>query len=39
MPLQHVVDQIVRAAVVEDQSFSDLLPQLMQASQSASPPR
>lgn len=37
MPLQHVVDQIVRAAVVEDQSFSDLLPQLMQASQSASP--
>ncbi|WP_433464777.1 hypothetical protein [Spirillospora sp. CA-128828] len=37
MALQQLVDQIVRAAVVEDQSFSDLLPQLMQASQAASP--
>jgi hypothetical protein len=37
MPLQHLADQIVQAALVEDQSFGDLLPQLMQASETASP--
>ncbi|MEU9873625.1 hypothetical protein AB0C87_37885 [Actinomadura sp. NPDC048021] len=37
MSLQPLVDQIVRAAVVEDRSFGDLLPQLMQVFQTASP--
>jgi hypothetical protein len=37
MPLQHVVDAIVRAAIAEDQAFGDLLPQLMQASRTAVP--
>ncbi|MGI5206501.1 hypothetical protein ACQEU6_33630 [Spirillospora sp. CA-108201] len=37
MSLQHLVDQIVRAAVVEDRSFGDLLPQLMQVFETASP--
>lgn len=32
---QHLVDALVRAALVEDQAFSDLLPQLMHESQGA----
>ncbi|GAA2135644.1 hypothetical protein [Actinomadura napierensis] len=32
---QQLVDEIVRAALVEDRSFGDLLPRLMQESQSA----
>ncbi|WP_412516142.1 hypothetical protein K8Z49_33965 [Actinomadura madurae] len=34
MSFQQLVDQIVQAAVVEDRSFSDLLPQLMREAQS-----
>lgn len=37
MPLQHVVDDTVRAAIAEDRAFSDLLPRLMRASQTAGP--
>jgi hypothetical protein len=37
MPLQDLVDDTVRAAIAEDQAFSDLLPQLWQASQTAVP--
>ncbi|MFA1543803.1 hypothetical protein [Actinomadura monticuli] len=37
MPLQHVVEDAVRAAIAEDRSFGDLLPQLMDASRSVSP--
>ena len=37
MSLSHLVDQIVRAAVIEDRSFDGLLPQLMEASRTASP--
>ncbi|MFB4305644.1 hypothetical protein [Actinomadura sp. GTD37] len=37
MPLQHVVEDVVRAAIVEDRSFGDLLPRLMDASRTASP--
>ncbi|MFA1549215.1 hypothetical protein [Actinomadura chokoriensis] len=37
MPLQHAVEDLVRAAIVEDRTFGDLLPQLMEASRSASP--
>lgn len=36
MPLQHIADRIVQAAVVEDQSFGDLLPQLVEAAGTAS---
>lgn len=35
--LDRLADQIVRAAVVEDRSFGDLLPRLMEASQTATP--
>ncbi|WP_329518545.1 hypothetical protein [Spirillospora sp. NBC_01491] len=34
---QRACDELVQAAMVEDQAFSDLLPQLMQASETASP--
>ncbi len=37
MPLQDLVDDTVRAAIAEDRAFSDLLPQLWQASQTAVP--
>ncbi|MEO3829989.1 hypothetical protein [Actinomadura sp. B10D3] len=37
MSFQHLVDRTVQAAMVEDQSFSNLLPQLMQATENASP--
>ncbi|GAA4234005.1 hypothetical protein GCM10022254_37820 [Actinomadura meridiana] len=37
MSLSHLVDQLVRAAVIEDRSFDGLLPQLMEASRTASP--
>lgn len=37
MSLQHVADDAVRAAIIEDRSFGELLPQLMQASQTAGP--
>ncbi|NDU75804.1 hypothetical protein GWI34_24720 [Actinomadura sp. DSM 109109] len=37
MSFQQLADRIVEAAVVEDRAFSDLLPQLVQASQTASP--
>ncbi|RFS86121.1 hypothetical protein D0T12_05700 [Actinomadura spongiicola] len=37
MALLHLVDQIVWAAVTEDRSFGDLLPQLMEASKTAPP--
>ena len=37
MSLQPLADDIVRAAIAEDRSFGDLLPQLMQASQTAPP--
>ncbi|TDD39777.1 hypothetical protein E1287_02970 [Actinomadura sp. KC06] len=37
MALHQLADQIVRAAVAEDRSFGDLLPQLMEATQTASP--
>lgn len=37
MSLQHVADDIVRAAIAEDEAFGELLPQLMQASQTAAP--
>ncbi|TDD68683.1 hypothetical protein E1293_36700 [Actinomadura darangshiensis] len=37
MSLPNIADQIVRAALVEDQTFGELLPQLMQATQTASP--
>ncbi|SNS30673.1 hypothetical protein SAMN05443665_1002260 [Actinomadura meyerae] len=37
MPLQHAVEEAVRAAIAEDRSFGDLLPPLMQAPRTASP--